>query len=186
MWKCVKCREELEDSFEVCWNCGTSKDGVEDPTFRKADEPAPESADTRIQATPRGDERTPDRERPATGPAEYEFTPQQHEVFAGLASAMSFVGICIIILAVLSFVSGFAGNPGGFIAGGIYLLLGIWTMSAANSFRRIVDTKGQDITNLMAAIESLRSLYNLQRILILIGLVIMGIAFVILVSKGMQ
>ena len=38
MWQCVKCREKLEDSFDVCWNCGTSKEGIEDPDFRKADD----------------------------------------------------------------------------------------------------------------------------------------------------
>jgi formylglycine-generating enzyme required for sulfatase activity len=27
MWICVKCAEEVEDSFEICWNCGTSQDG---------------------------------------------------------------------------------------------------------------------------------------------------------------
>jgi len=40
MWKCVKCREKVDDNFEVCWNCGTSRDGVEDPSFRKADDAA--------------------------------------------------------------------------------------------------------------------------------------------------
>ena len=45
MWQCVKCREEVEDSFEVCWNCGTSREGIEDPTFQKAEDvaPAPEA-----------------------------------------------------------------------------------------------------------------------------------------------
>jgi len=38
MWQCRKCYEQHEDSVEICWNCGTSKEGVEDPTFRKADE----------------------------------------------------------------------------------------------------------------------------------------------------
>ena len=28
MWKCKKCGEENEDSFESCWNCGTGYDGV--------------------------------------------------------------------------------------------------------------------------------------------------------------
>jgi uncharacterized protein YbaR (Trm112 family) len=42
MWQCVKCREKLEDGFDVCWNCGTSKDGVEDPDFRKVDDVSPE------------------------------------------------------------------------------------------------------------------------------------------------
>src|SRR5262245_51819712 len=52
MWQCVKCRERVEDSFDVCWNCGTSRDGTEDPTFEQAKEgiterPAPVVSDRR-------------------------------------------------------------------------------------------------------------------------------------------
>ena len=46
MWKCAKCQERVEDSFEVCWNCGTSKDGIEDPAFRRAAEREAEALDT--------------------------------------------------------------------------------------------------------------------------------------------
>jgi hypothetical protein len=28
MWNCQKCNEEIEDTFDVCWNCGTSKEGI--------------------------------------------------------------------------------------------------------------------------------------------------------------
>lgn len=28
MWNCTACNESIEDNFEVCWNCKTSKDGV--------------------------------------------------------------------------------------------------------------------------------------------------------------
>jgi hypothetical protein len=38
MWECRKCHEHHEDSFEVCWNCGPSKEGVEDPTFHRVAE----------------------------------------------------------------------------------------------------------------------------------------------------
>lgn len=38
MWTCQKCNETHEDSFDVCWNCGTSKDGVQDPAFPRIDE----------------------------------------------------------------------------------------------------------------------------------------------------
>ena len=34
MWNCVKCGEQLEESFDTCWKCGTSRDGTEDPSFR--------------------------------------------------------------------------------------------------------------------------------------------------------
>ena len=37
MWECAKCGESVEDTFDVCWSCGTSKDGVEDPAFQRAD-----------------------------------------------------------------------------------------------------------------------------------------------------
>ncbi len=33
MWKCGNCGEEIEDSFDVCWNCGTTRDGHVDPDF---------------------------------------------------------------------------------------------------------------------------------------------------------
>jgi hypothetical protein len=33
MWTCSKCGEEVEDDFDVCWSCGTTKDGVENTAF---------------------------------------------------------------------------------------------------------------------------------------------------------
>ncbi|MFO0952922.1 MAG: hypothetical protein U0835_17580 [Isosphaeraceae bacterium] len=41
MWHCPKCQTSLTDDFEVCWSCGTTIDGVEDPTFLTADEAEP-------------------------------------------------------------------------------------------------------------------------------------------------
>ena len=38
MWQCVKCDQDVEENFFVCWNCGTSRDGTEDPDFGKADD----------------------------------------------------------------------------------------------------------------------------------------------------
>jgi hypothetical protein len=43
MWNCPKCRERVADGFQVCWKCGTSWDGVEDPTFADADARRPEA-----------------------------------------------------------------------------------------------------------------------------------------------
>lgn len=40
MWICPKCSASVEPSFEVCWACGTTVDGVEDPTFVTADDAA--------------------------------------------------------------------------------------------------------------------------------------------------
>ena len=41
MWDCPKCHAKVDPSFEVCWQCGTSRDGVEDPSFISADETGP-------------------------------------------------------------------------------------------------------------------------------------------------
>jgi hypothetical protein len=34
-WQCVTCGEKIERNFDVCWNCGTARDGTEDPEFVK-------------------------------------------------------------------------------------------------------------------------------------------------------
>ena len=26
MWKCTKCREQIDDTVQVCWSCGTIRD----------------------------------------------------------------------------------------------------------------------------------------------------------------
>lgn len=41
MWSCPKCHSKVDDDFDVCWQCGTTADGVEDPQFVKADDAAP-------------------------------------------------------------------------------------------------------------------------------------------------
>jgi hypothetical protein len=37
-WKCPKCGAEVPECFEICWACGTSRDGTEDPTFHGLEE----------------------------------------------------------------------------------------------------------------------------------------------------
>ena len=34
MWRCQKCGEAVDRWLDVCWRCGASRDGVEDPNFR--------------------------------------------------------------------------------------------------------------------------------------------------------
>lgn len=36
MWRCSKCGEEVEDDFDVCWNCQTGKDGAVSETYSLA------------------------------------------------------------------------------------------------------------------------------------------------------
>jgi hypothetical protein len=39
-WTCSKCGETVDAGFLVCWSCGTSIEGIEDPSFVGADETA--------------------------------------------------------------------------------------------------------------------------------------------------
>jgi hypothetical protein len=41
MWTCPKCCVKVDDAFEVCWSCGTSFGGEEDPAFARADDVGP-------------------------------------------------------------------------------------------------------------------------------------------------
>lgn len=41
MWQCIKCRKNVQQNFDICWNCGTKRDGTEDPSFRVADDMLP-------------------------------------------------------------------------------------------------------------------------------------------------
>lgn len=38
MWNCPKCVERLDDDFDLCWQCGTDREGNEDAAFVSADE----------------------------------------------------------------------------------------------------------------------------------------------------
>jgi hypothetical protein len=65
------------------------------------------------------------------------------------------------------------------VTGLFFLLQGIWARSSAASFQKIVDTRGNDITNLMNAIGALGTMYGLLYLLLaaalLGGLVAIGL-----------
>ncbi|MDP2885743.1 MAG: hypothetical protein Q8P51_12070 [Ignavibacteria bacterium] len=96
---------------------------------------------------------------------------------------MKFVGIFYVIASVLM---GLAGLVALFIApliGVLYLILltpqlliGIWTINAASSFKLVVDTRGHDIPHLMNALTSLRKLYTLMFWLLIVALAFMVVA----------
>ncbi|HWC88483.1 MAG TPA: DUF2007 domain-containing protein [Pirellulales bacterium] len=37
-WRCPRCGSEVEPGFEVCWKCGTARDGTVDPDFAPDEE----------------------------------------------------------------------------------------------------------------------------------------------------
>lgn len=62
------------------------------------------------------------------------------------------------------------------VTGLIFTLQGGWSRSAAASFQKIADTKGSDITHLMRALGSLRSMYGMVSSLLTLAIVAAVIA----------
>jgi hypothetical protein len=69
----------------------------------------------------------------------------------------------------------------GAVVGLFYLVLGIWTRSAAASFQKIVDTKGNDIMHLMNALSSVYGMYSLIWTLLVLTLLaaLLGLALTV-------
>ena len=63
------------------------------------------------------------------------------------------------------------------LQGFILVVFAVFTYKAAYAFRRIVDSAGQDITHLMAALCSLRNLYRLQVILLALAALVVIVSF---------
>jgi hypothetical protein len=111
--------------------------------------------------------------------AEYEFTPEQDETIRTVSSRMRWVGAFLIAVGVAAAILGLLSLSQGGIAvvtliqAVIYILIGVWTTSAARDFGLIVQTAGSDVSNLMRGFAALRKLYTLQFWLIIAGLVIL-------------
>ena len=128
--------------------------------------------------------------------AQYEFTEEQNRQISGLADAMrvtaglmQLLGLAFGILCTLSITravqtGGGYGPPVGLGAAALMCLcIGFWTGGSANSFRKIVETKNEDIWHLMNAMGQLHNMYALLRTIILgslvlavVGLTLTGVA----------
>ncbi|MEM1169730.1 MAG: hypothetical protein AAGJ08_11795 [Cyanobacteria bacterium P01_H01_bin.35] len=113
---------------------------------------------------------------------QYEFDQSQNELILDLSNKMRFVSYFLIAGGVLSGIIGLLGlNAGVIIPAVVDILIGVWTLNAASSFKLIVDTQGNDIVNLMGALGELRKLYRLQYWLLIITLVFLAIALVLVI-----
>ena len=128
--------------------------------------------------------------------AEYEFNQEENEVLARLAFTMKWTGVMVLIYTVLSAVHViivyaqvrllFASLPFMFkfmvfslaaqlVVSVGYFLVGIWTNRGGDAFRRVVDTKGNDLTHLMVALEQLRRVYSLIYWYLVVCLLLMAL-----------
>ena len=118
---------------------------------------------------------------PASGPSvappgEYEFSEPDKEHLAALAASTSFVGVCVMLLGLMSGTFAMAAGYGGFAAIGaglvagaaVCLPLGWWATSAGRSLSALVRTRGRDIKHLMEAVAQLRRLFGFARVFIIV------------------
>jgi hypothetical protein len=129
--------------------------------------------------------------------AQYEFNDEQNREFSALADAMrvtagllQLAGLAFVVLAALAAAQAAASDRGAVGAYGpvaglgaaalVCLCVGFWTGGAATSFRKIAETKNEDVWHLMNAVGALRGMYGLLRTIILGSLVlaVVGLAMV--------
>jgi len=125
--------------------------------------------------------------------AQYEFTDEQNRQISGLADAMrvsaglmQLMGLAFVVLCVMAAIAardsgGGYGPAIGLGAGALLCLsIGFWTGSSATSFRRIVETKNEDVWHLMNALGKLHNMYGLLRTIILGSLVLAVVALALI------
>ena len=127
---------------------------------------------------------------------QYEFNDEQNRTFTQLADGMGSVALLMKILGLVFLVffglqlyhaitantgaGGYAPAAGLGSGALLCLAIGFWTGGATHSFRRVVETKNEDIWHLMNAMESLKNMYGLLRSIIVLSLVlaVVGLALV--------
>ncbi len=117
---------------------------------------------------------------PVQQPPGYEFTERQNSVVSGLGTAM-------IILSIVWYASGILVILGGalslnivmFILGFFVVSLGHYLRMAFLSMRRIVNTQGNDIPQLIEAVDNLASYFKTIGIFAILGIVIAGIVVLV-------
>lgn len=123
---------------------------------------------------------------------QYEFTPPQNAVIDDLARSLAWVGIPLLVLAVINAVNAvvhFARvgqstaelvPAGGALIGAVFFfLLSSWLSQAAAAFDRVAHTTGYDISHLMAALANLGRTFGVLAFLIQVYVVV---AVVLLVA----
>jgi hypothetical protein len=125
---------------------------------------------------------------------QYEFTEEHNRTIGGLADAMRVVaslmqllGLVFAIFFAFQLLHTLKNRENFFPAIGLgasmllCLAIGFWTGGAAASFRKIVETKNEDVWHLMGALRGLRNMYATMRAIIYCGLVlaVVGVALAV-------
>jgi len=101
------------------------------------------------------------------------------DVIDGITRYMRIVGIFLVISAAITFVAALvAGRAAAALEGLVELVVAILTIRTAGRFGRVGSRAGGDAGSMTEALESLRSLYLFQAIVIAAAVVIIGLVVV--------
>jgi succinate-acetate transporter protein len=101
----------------------------------------------------------------------YEFSENENQIIENLASKMNFLGLAILVFGIVVLLAGVIHFHPGLIFGSIiFLTTGIFAISASQSFRNVVETKGDDINHLMSALDHLRKAVTVGYWIFVVGL----------------
>lgn len=100
----------------------------------------------------------------------YEFDRQQNRIIADLAKKMTGVGLFLIIAGVTLLLAAAVGARSEQVAnlwilalaGAFFVITGTFTFRGGRSFRRIVDSEGNDIAHTMAALTQLDRFFTVN------------------------
>ncbi|AYV54286.1 hypothetical protein [Leptospira kmetyi] len=97
----------------------------------------------------------------------YEFNQDENKEFLSLSRVLKLASLSFFCLSGVSFFSAFVSNDTSklvlfLVPGILFLLTGIWSYSAGISFKRITDTKGEDLDFLRIGLRSLRIHFWIQ------------------------
>jgi hypothetical protein len=98
----------------------------------------------------------------------YEFGDPENEVIAHTARRAGTWGSVSLVLGLLQMLAGFTqlNQPGtalgSILRGAVAIIVGVIFRKVGDSFKRVVDTRGDDIGNLMEALRGLSSAFQTQ------------------------
>ncbi len=124
---------------------------------------------------------------------QYEFTDEHNKTLSGLSDAMrsfanlmKILGLAFVVLLLLAIGVAYFKKEANFADWGppigllpltvLCLAFGFWSGSSAASFRKIAETKNEDVWNLMGALGSLKNMFGMLRFLMIGTLVLLVVA----------
>lgn len=160
MWKCAACGEQVEDQFEACWNCSTSKDGRPQTDSKDEDTEPEEAAPFVVQNSPSGglpDDRSARQSAPRgalamRAQARYEDAYLVARAVVGFGRLLKVLGVLagvLVLVASMALSKGtgdttgsvaFAGFALGLFIGGVFYIMGVLLSAQGQMLKATVDT----------------------------------------------